>query len=47
VYQILTSQADIGQSAAQAVVLAVVLVFSLGIYFTFFGRSIDDTGENI
>ncbi|HEY5990790.1 MAG TPA: sugar ABC transporter permease [Streptosporangiaceae bacterium] len=47
VYQILTSQADIGQSAAQAVVLAVVLVISLGIYFTFFGRSMDDTGENI
>jgi multiple sugar transport system permease protein len=46
VYQILTSQADIGQSAAQAVVLAVILVICLAVYFAFAGRSADDTGDN-
>ncbi|HEU5416899.1 MAG TPA: sugar ABC transporter permease [Streptosporangiaceae bacterium] len=44
VYQLLTSQADIGQSAAQAVVLAVVLVICLGIYLAFFNKSTDETG---
>lgn len=38
VYQLLTSQGDVGGSAAQAAVLAAVLVVCLGIYFAFFGR---------
>jgi multiple sugar transport system permease protein len=45
VYQLLTSQADIGQSAAQAVVLAAVLVVCLGIYLAFFNNFADETGD--
>lgn len=37
VYQLLTSEADVGGSAAQAAVLSVVLIMSLAIYFLFFG----------
>jgi multiple sugar transport system permease protein len=38
VYQILTSEADVGQAAAQATLLAVVLVICLAAYFLIFGR---------
>lgn len=41
VYQLLTSQGDVGASAAQAAVLALVLVVCLAIYFVFFGRRSD------
>lgn len=39
VYQLLTSQFDVGLAAAQATVLAGILVICLAIYFAFFGRS--------
>ncbi len=39
VYQLLTAQADVGGAAAQATVLAVILVICLAGYFTFFGRN--------
>ena len=39
VYQLLTSQFDVGLAAAQATVLAVILVICLAVYFVFFGRS--------
>jgi multiple sugar transport system permease protein len=38
VYQLLTAQADVGGAAAQATVLAVILVICLTGYFVFFGR---------
>ncbi|HEX8094448.1 carbohydrate ABC transporter permease [Jatrophihabitans sp.] len=39
VYQLLTAQADVGGAAAQATVLAVILVICLTGYFIFFGRN--------
>ena len=39
VYQILTNEGNIGQAAAQATVLAVILVICLAVYFLVFGRS--------
>lgn len=38
VYQLLTTQFDVGLAAAQASVLAVILIVCLAIYFVFFGR---------
>jgi multiple sugar transport system permease protein len=38
VYQILTTEGNIGQAAAQATVLAVILVICLAVYFLVFGR---------
>jgi multiple sugar transport system permease protein len=38
VYDFLTARYDVGAAAAQALVLAVVLMILLGIYFKFFGR---------
>ena len=40
VYHLLTAQGNVGASAAQAAVLAVVLVICLAIYFIFFGRKV-------
>jgi multiple sugar transport system permease protein len=42
VYDLLTARGDIGASAAQALVLAAVLVVLLGLYFRFFGRATGD-----
>jgi multiple sugar transport system permease protein len=42
VYDLLTSRGDIGASAAQALVLAAVLVVLLGLYFRFVGRPTGD-----
>jgi multiple sugar transport system permease protein len=39
VYQILTTQGNIGQASAQAAVLAVILAACLAVYFLVFGRS--------
>ena len=39
VYQLLTTQFDVGQAAAQAAVLAVILVLCLAVYFVLFGRT--------
>jgi multiple sugar transport system permease protein len=39
VYQILTNEGNIGQAAAQATILAVILVICLAVYFLVFGRS--------
>jgi multiple sugar transport system permease protein len=39
VYQILTNEGNIGQAAAQATILAAVLVICLAVYFLVFGRS--------
>jgi multiple sugar transport system permease protein len=39
VYQLLTAQADVGASAAQATVLAAILIVCLAVYFIFFGRN--------
>jgi multiple sugar transport system permease protein len=39
VYQLLTSQFDVGLAAAQATVLAVILIICLAVYFVLFGRS--------
>jgi multiple sugar transport system permease protein len=38
VYDFLTARFDVGAAAAQALVLAVILMALLGLYFTFFGR---------
>jgi multiple sugar transport system permease protein len=38
VYQLLTTQFDVGQAAAQAAVLAVILLVCLVVYFVAFGR---------
>jgi multiple sugar transport system permease protein len=43
VYNLLTARGDIGASAAQALVLALVLIVLLGLYFRFVGRP---TGED-
>jgi multiple sugar transport system permease protein len=39
VYQILTNEGNVGQAAAQATILAVILVICLAVYFLVFGRS--------
>jgi multiple sugar transport system permease protein len=39
VYQLLTSQFDVGLAAAQATVLAGILIICLAVYFVFFGRA--------
>ncbi|MFI6265908.1 carbohydrate ABC transporter permease [Micromonospora sp. NPDC051006] len=41
VYEFLTARTDIGAAAAQAVVLAVVLIVFVVIYLRFFGRRVD------
>jgi multiple sugar transport system permease protein len=38
VYQLLTAEGNVGAAAAQATVLAAILVVSLAVYFAFFGR---------
>jgi multiple sugar transport system permease protein len=38
VYDLLTARGDVGAAAAQALVLALVLVVLLGLYFRFVGR---------
>ncbi|RJL21778.1 sugar ABC transporter permease [Bailinhaonella thermotolerans] len=43
VFQLLTARADVGEAAAQAMVLAVALVVLLGIYFAFFARRFEET----
>jgi multiple sugar transport system permease protein len=42
VYDLLTARADIGTAAAQALVLALVLVVLLTLYFRIFGRKVED-----
>jgi multiple sugar transport system permease protein len=42
VYDLLTARGDIGASAAQALVLAAVLVVLLGVYFRFVGRPAEE-----
>ncbi|MEV8569653.1 sugar ABC transporter permease [Streptomyces sp. NPDC051322] len=42
VYNFLTARFDVGAAAAQALVLAVVLMALLGIYFTFFGKKVQE-----
>ncbi|MCT7354584.1 sugar ABC transporter permease [Streptomyces sp. 15-116A] len=42
VYDFLTSRYDVGAAAAQALVLAVILMALLGIYFTFFARKVQE-----
>jgi multiple sugar transport system permease protein len=44
VYNLLTARDDIGGSAAQAMVLAAVLVVLLGIYFRYFAPRVEGTG---
>jgi len=45
VYQILTSEANVGQAAAQASVLAAILVVCLALYFMIFGRFTREAGS--
>ncbi|RAJ70096.1 multiple sugar transport system permease protein [Streptomyces sp. Amel2xB2] len=42
VYDFLTARFDVGAAAAQALVLAVILMALLGLYFTFFGRKVQE-----
>lgn len=42
VYDFLTARFDVGAAAAQALVLAVVLMALLGLYFTFFGKRVQE-----
>ncbi|MGH3309439.1 MAG: carbohydrate ABC transporter permease, partial [Streptomyces sp.] len=42
VYEFLTARFDVGAAAAQALVLAVVLMVLLGLYFTFFGKKVQE-----
>jgi multiple sugar transport system permease protein len=42
VYDLLTARGDIGASAAQALVLAAVLIVLLGVYFRFVGRPAEE-----
>ncbi|MCH6160177.1 carbohydrate ABC transporter permease [Streptomyces marispadix] len=42
VYDFLTARFDVGAAAAQALVLAVILMVLLGLYFTFFGRKVQE-----
>ncbi|MGW1027958.1 carbohydrate ABC transporter permease [Streptomyces sp. NPDC002577] len=42
VYDFLTARYDIGAAAAQALVLAAVLMVLLGLYFTFFGKKVQE-----
>jgi multiple sugar transport system permease protein len=42
VYDFLTARFDVGAAAAQALVLAVVLMVLLGLYFAFFGRKVQE-----
>jgi multiple sugar transport system permease protein len=42
VYDFLTARFDVGAAAAQALVLAVVLMVLLGIYFAFFGKKVQE-----
>jgi multiple sugar transport system permease protein len=42
VYDLLTARGDIGASAAQALVLAAVLIVLLGLYFRFVGRPTEE-----
>ncbi|MFD3439449.1 carbohydrate ABC transporter permease [Streptomyces sp. NPDC058685] len=45
VYDFLTARYDVGAAAAQALVLAGVLVVLLGIYFTFFAKRVQEEGS--
>ena len=42
VYDFLTANFDVGAAAAQAVVLAVILMVLLGIYFKFFAKKVQE-----
>ena len=42
VYDFLTARFDVGAAAAQALVLAVVLMVLLGVYFRFFGKKVEE-----
>ena len=42
VYEFLTARFDVGAAAAQALVLAVILMALLGLYFAFFGRKVQE-----
>jgi multiple sugar transport system permease protein len=42
VYDFLTARFDVGAAAAQALVLAVILMVLLGLYFTFFGKKVQE-----
>ncbi len=42
VYDFLTASYDVGSAAAQALVLAVILMVLLGVYFTFFARHVQE-----
>ncbi|WP_351235248.1 sugar ABC transporter permease [Streptomyces sp. NPDC002133] len=42
VYDFLTARYDVGAAAAQALVLAAVLVVALGLYFKFFGKKVQE-----
>jgi multiple sugar transport system permease protein len=42
VYDFLTARFDVGAAAAQALVLAVILMAALGVYFTFFARKVQE-----
>ncbi|WP_299536556.1 carbohydrate ABC transporter permease [uncultured Streptomyces sp.] len=42
VYDFLTSRFDVGAASAQALILAVVLMVLLGLYFTFFGKKVQE-----
>lgn len=42
VYDFLTARFDVGAAAAQALVLAVILMGLLGLYFTFFGKKVQE-----
>ncbi len=45
VYDFLTARYDVGAAAAQALVLAGVLVVLLGIYFMFFAKRVQEEGS--
>ncbi|MFJ8076686.1 carbohydrate ABC transporter permease [Streptomyces sp. NPDC096176] len=42
VYDFLTSRYDVGAAAAQALVLAAILMVLLGLYFTFFAKKVEE-----
>ncbi|EST36086.1 transporter [Streptomycetaceae bacterium MP113-05] len=42
VYDFLTARYDVGAAAAQALVLAVILMVLLGVYFTFFAKKVQE-----
>ncbi|MEU8352626.1 sugar ABC transporter permease, partial [Streptomyces sp. NPDC048845] len=42
VYEFLTARYDVGAAAAQALVLALILMVLLGLYFTFFAKKVQE-----